>query len=408
MNAAIWEDASSDDEYFPAEEDVRDDGEEENDGDGLYEYVEEGDEGDEEDEDLEDQHIRAHAAVDYDEEDEEEEEEVVELNIDHVLRQQDPHFLRQIQQALQRTISGRTNATPGGGGGGGGGHNHHISSVSTRSNPARRNHRSRRLLQDIPPIPFPEGKRLINSGEFGAIDDRTHKRRRFEGACTVTQFARYRELGASSKRASTIAITKRWLPKETSGRIVAQYDRHVYSGQFSHDGSFFYTASQDFKCRMYSTPNPAVPHDWTLYKVPPLSPSTISLPLLIDRLCVERLDGGQLQMRHYRTIIASWHTRQLHPAYTLRAQDQPRQWKLMPESPGKTVLARTKIKPSSISVLTPAWGEVHHGMVLILNAKGWISEPESGVYDSVPMEENSLREHQINVSTVPNPVPLVP
>ena len=65
-----------------------------------------------------------------------------------------------------------------------------------------------------------------------------------------------------------LAISKNWLPQENNGKLVAKNEWRVYSGQFSHDGSFFYTAGQDFKCRLYQTPNPANPADWKLYKVP--------------------------------------------------------------------------------------------------------------------------------------------
>ena len=233
------EPSSSDEEYFPTEEELN-----------------------QEDEDEDEDYNEAEASEEEEEEEEEEEVQGQVLNIDDIMVHQSPNFLRQIQEVLQRTIAARVRPVA-------------TERTTAPHGSARPRHRPRRLLQDIAPIPFPEGKRLINSGEFGAIDDRTHKKRRFEGARTVTQFARYRELGGTSKRGSTVAITKGWLPKDSSGRIVAQYDRHVYSGQFSHDGSFFYTASQDFKCRMYSTPNPANPEDWTLYKVlPPPIPTT--------------------------------------------------------------------------------------------------------------------------------------
>jgi hypothetical protein len=241
---------SSDEEYFPTAEDpddLEDDliMEEELDEEELLDEEHELDEHEDEDEDE---------AEEEEYQEEEEEDEMPEVDVERMLRQSNPNLLRQIQQVLQHGITSRlTSNSP------------HIHTSEPRP-------RIRRRLQEIARTPFPEGKRLLNSGEFGVIDDRTHKKRRFEGAKTITQFARFRELGAAGgrkKQGGTIGITKRWLPGEMNGRIVAQYDRHVYSGQFSHDGSFFYTASQDFKCRMYSTPNPAVPQDWRLYKVPP-------------------------------------------------------------------------------------------------------------------------------------------
>jgi hypothetical protein len=106
---------------------------------------------------------------------------------------------------------------------------------------------------------------LAHSGEFGTVDDRGGRKRRFEGPRTINQLTRFREMGW--RRESLLPLSKGWLPTERMGRLIAKYDRHVYSGQFSHDGGFFYTAAQDFRCRMYSTLNPSNPRDWKLYKV---------------------------------------------------------------------------------------------------------------------------------------------
>jgi hypothetical protein len=197
---------------------------------------------------------------DYDEEEEEEEEEEeadgeyyideeevdVQDNqeIERIILGNSPNFLAQIQQVLQHGIGMRSTRT------------------TDYEDPTSA---SRRRLQALPPLPYKAGKRLLYSGQFGEIDDRRAKKRRHEAPRTLTQYARFRELGW--KRESIINISKKWIPEERMGKIVAQYDRHVYSGQFSHDGSFFYTASQDFTCRMYSTLNPSNPHDWKLYKV---------------------------------------------------------------------------------------------------------------------------------------------
>ena len=42
-----------------------------------------------------------------------------------------------------------------------------------------------------------------------------------------------------------------------------RHNSNVYSGQFSTDGNFFYSCSQDFKVRMYDTSNP---YNWEHYK----------------------------------------------------------------------------------------------------------------------------------------------
>jgi len=222
--------ASSDDEYFPTTEE-------------LYQVDEEDEmitEEEEEDEDDEELALDPDYADVYDqgESEEEEEEEVVEENRRD--RERSQGLLRQIQEVLSSGLS----------------------TLRDRDERPRRGHRA---LQALPTIPYVAGKHLLNSGEFGPLDDRTAKKRRFEGPRTITELARFRELGW--KRENTVVLTKKWLPAERKGRIVAQYNRHVYSGQFSHDGSFFYTASQDFRCRMYSTLNPANPSDWKLFKV---------------------------------------------------------------------------------------------------------------------------------------------
>ena len=52
------------------------------------------------------------------------------------------------------------------------------------------------------------------------------------------------------------------IPSSTADMIV-HYDDPVYSGQFSDDGNFFFSANKDFKVRMYDTSNP---YKWRYYK----------------------------------------------------------------------------------------------------------------------------------------------
>lgn len=49
----------------------------------------------------------------------------------------------------------------------------------------------------------------------------------------------------------------------TRAEQIVHYDDPVYSGQFSDDGNFFFSCSQDFKVRMYDTSNP---YRWKHYK----------------------------------------------------------------------------------------------------------------------------------------------
>lgn len=55
------------------------------------------------------------------------------------------------------------------------------------------------------------------------------------------------------------------LPSLTSKtpQHIVHYDQRAYSGQFSDDGNFFFSCSQDFNVRMYDTSNP---YKWVYYK----------------------------------------------------------------------------------------------------------------------------------------------
>jgi WD repeat-containing protein 23 len=52
------------------------------------------------------------------------------------------------------------------------------------------------------------------------------------------------------------------IPASNSDMII-HYDEPVYSGQFSDDGNFFFSANKDYKVRMYDTSNP---YKWRYYK----------------------------------------------------------------------------------------------------------------------------------------------
>lgn len=49
----------------------------------------------------------------------------------------------------------------------------------------------------------------------------------------------------------------------TNADMIVHYDEPVYSGQFSDDGNFFFSANKDYKVRMYDTSNP---YKWRYYK----------------------------------------------------------------------------------------------------------------------------------------------
>ena len=53
------------------------------------------------------------------------------------------------------------------------------------------------------------------------------------------------------------------VPTTTVADKIIHYDSRAYSGQFSHDGNFFFSCTQNFKVRMYDTSNP---YEWKYYK----------------------------------------------------------------------------------------------------------------------------------------------
>jgi WD repeat-containing protein 23 len=150
--------------------------------------------------------------------------------------------------------------------------------------------RARRLGEParLPPVPNPEGVKLMGQGDFGTNQyyvDRLKKRKRGLSTSLI-----WREMGIDNhgvqKRADqsisqvrqvqtqrTKAVIKSkansfrpmiqgLIPGSAADRII-HYDTRSYSGQFSDDGNFFFCCAQDFKVRMYDTSNP---YDWKYYK----------------------------------------------------------------------------------------------------------------------------------------------
>ncbi|KAJ5780462.1 hypothetical protein N7457_005622 [Penicillium paradoxum] len=115
----------------------------------------------------------------------------------------------------------------------------------------------------LPPVPNPEGQKLMREGHFGTNQnyvDRLKQRKRHFATGLM-----WRELGIDPygvhKRASQ-AIFQGLIPSSVADRII-HFETRSYSGQFSDDGNFFFCCAQDFKVRMYDTSNP---YDWKYYK----------------------------------------------------------------------------------------------------------------------------------------------
>lgn len=124
--------------------------------------------------------------------------------------------------------------------------------------------RRRSAPDPVPPpkVPSDTGRELMESGIFGTNnrDMASYKRKRTLG----THLMR-RELGLGSpghERSITKLATQGLIPSSQADTII-NYDQRCYSGQFSDDGNFFFSCSQDFRVRMYDTSNP---YDWKYYK----------------------------------------------------------------------------------------------------------------------------------------------
>ncbi|KAB8248400.1 WD40-repeat-containing domain protein [Aspergillus flavus] len=113
-----------------------------------------------------------------------------------------------------------------------------------------------------PPVPSEEGAKLMASGDFGSnsyYTDELKKRRKSLATRTM-----WRELGMdlSGPRQEVQSITQGLIPGSVADKII-HFDSRCYSGQFSDDGNFFFSCSQDFRVRMYDTSNP---YEWKYYK----------------------------------------------------------------------------------------------------------------------------------------------
>ncbi|CUS13093.1 unnamed protein product [Tuber aestivum] len=137
--------------------------------------------------------------------------------------------------------------------------------------------------EDIDPVPNPEGQRLMKSGEFGSVrfsidtDDFTKRpSRESKGdsvgvrsesvpSTSLSKLLLQRELGCYTggrERRLNQLVAQSMVPS-TNADFIVHYDNRSYSGQFSEDGNFFYSCSQDFRVRMYDTSNP---YQWKYYK----------------------------------------------------------------------------------------------------------------------------------------------
>lgn len=116
----------------------------------------------------------------------------------------------------------------------------------------------------FPKIPSEAGKVLMSSGVYGSRPHFTDTRRTRK--TTLAEKLMYRRLGIdarSSAYRSNRLLTQDLLPLNSVADKIIHYDSRAYSGQFSDDGNFFFSCTQNFKVRMYDTSNP---YEWKYYK----------------------------------------------------------------------------------------------------------------------------------------------
>ncbi|KAF4583110.1 WD repeat protein [Ophiocordyceps camponoti-floridani] len=111
----------------------------------------------------------------------------------------------------------------------------------------------------FPKVPSDEGLKLMRSGAFGANDHDLHPKKSLCRRMLERELA----LGDREQRIRNNDMVTQTLIPGTRAEHIVHYDHPVYSGQFSDDGNFFFSCSQDFKVRMYDTSNP---YRWKHYK----------------------------------------------------------------------------------------------------------------------------------------------
>lgn len=111
----------------------------------------------------------------------------------------------------------------------------------------------------FPKVPSEEGRKLMESGVFGAFDPREPDTKR------LARRILDRELGLGSRGSRNVAqnlMAQQMIPSTTPEMII-HYDDPVCCGQFSNDGNFFYSCVKDYRVRLYDTSSP---YNWRHYK----------------------------------------------------------------------------------------------------------------------------------------------
>lgn len=125
--------------------------------------------------------------------------------------------------------------------------------------PKRKRLRGREAFEKVP---SEEGRRLMNSGTFGTnfrSTDTVRKKRKLQHKLLWREMG----IGSTGTQKNASSLMKHDLVPGSSADMIIHYKARCYSGQFSDDGNFFFSCSQDFHVRMYDTSNP---YDWKFYK----------------------------------------------------------------------------------------------------------------------------------------------
>ena len=128
----------------------------------------------------------------------------------------------------------------------------------------RRRRRPKPSGDRFPKIPSEAGKLLMQSGVHGSQPHFTDTRRKRK--ISLAEKLMYRRLGVDARSSairSNRLLSQDFVPNGTVADKIIHYDSRAYSGQFSDDGNFFFSCTQNFKVRMYDTSNP---YEWKYYK----------------------------------------------------------------------------------------------------------------------------------------------
>lgn len=111
-------------------------------------------------------------------------------------------------------------------------------------------------------VPSDVGRDLMWSGTFGnndRLEDTVTRKKRLEYRLLHREMG----LGSNGRQKALNGLIHQGLIPSSKADMIIHYDARCYSGQFSNDGNFFFSCSQDFRVRIYDTSNP---YRWEYYK----------------------------------------------------------------------------------------------------------------------------------------------